>query len=176
MGIRKKDEVPPCCFSHRRCFLIQDLLQRRSHKEIWREKCELQPQREDKLLQPVHGDHRDQLWWDSGASTKQAGQVLCCRVSLGDMVPFWMAENRQFITPDPNSNPILYYMKWEISESVGGLNAGVMNDAYTSGINCPYEIPDQWKYLFIANWYVDPTLRFTCTKTRQQWEEEQSNL
>ena len=51
-----------------------------------------------------------------------------------------------------------------------------MNDAYTSGINCPYEIPDQWKYLFIAEWYVDPTLRFTCTKTRQQWEEEQSNL
>ena len=48
-----------------------------------------------------------------------------------------------------------------------------MNDAYTSGINCPYEIPDQWKYLFIADWYVDPTLRFTCTKTRQQWEEEQ---
>ena len=111
-----------------------------------------------------------------------------------NMVPFWMAENRQFITPDPNSNPILYYMKWEISESVGGLNAGrnlifcsmvslssvcpvgVMNDAYTSGINCPYEIPDQWKYLFIADWYVDPTLRFTCTKTRQQWEEEQSNL
>ena len=41
-----------------------------------------------------------------------------------NMVPFWMAENRQFITPDPNSNPILYYMKWEISESVGGLNAG----------------------------------------------------
>ena len=54
--------------------------------------------------------------------------------------------------------------------------AGVMNDAYTSGINCPYEIPDQWKYLFIADWYVDPTLRFTCTKTRQQWEEEQSRL
>ena len=39
-------------------------------------------------------------------------------------VPFWMSDNRQFITPDPNSNPIFYYIKWEISESVGGLNAG----------------------------------------------------
>ena len=55
-------------------------------------------------------------------------------------------------------------------------SAGVMNDAYTSGINCPYEIPDQWKYLFIAEWYVDPTLRFSCTKTRQQWEGEQRKL
>ena len=41
-----------------------------------------------------------------------------------DMIPFWKSANNQYITPDPNSNPILYYMKWEISESVGGLNAG----------------------------------------------------
>merc|ERR1712108_23244 len=43
--------------------------------------------------------------------------------SLWDnMVPFWVADN------------------------VGSLNSGIMNDAYTSGINCPYEIPDQWEY------------------------------
>ena len=50
------------------------------------------------------------------------------------------------------------------------------NEAYVSGINCPYEIPDQWSYLNVFQWYVDPTLKFTCTKTRQQWEEEQSRL
>merc|ERR1712045_365175 len=102
------------------------------------------------------------------------GRYTVARSLWDNMVPFWMSDNRQYITPDPNSNPMFYYIKWEISESVGGINAGVMNDAYTSGINCPYEIPDQWKYLFIAEWYVDPTLRFTCTKTRLQWEEEQT--
>merc|ERR1719433_712098 len=29
-----------------------------------------------------------------------------------NMVPFWQSDDRQYITPDPNSNPILYYMKW----------------------------------------------------------------
>ena len=53
-------------------------------------------------------------------------------------------------------------------------SAGLMSDDYTSGIKCPYEI--QWKYYFQGQWFVDPTLKFTCTKTRQQWEEEQSRL
>ena len=50
-------------------------------------------------------------------------------------------------------------------------SAGVMNDDYTSGINCPYEIPGLWQYLYLGDFYVDPTLKFTCTKTRKQWEE-----
>ncbi len=25
------------------------------------------------------------------------------------------AENNQYLTPDPNSNPIIYYLKWVIS-------------------------------------------------------------
>ena len=57
-----------------------------------------------------------------------------------NMVPFWMASNRQYITPDPNSNPILYYMKWEISESVGGLNAGKNFDKWSRhSVICPVQ-------------------------------------
>ena len=48
-----------------------------------------------------------------------------------------------------------------------------MNDVYTDGINCPYDIPDQWQYLYLGYFYVDPTLKFTCTKTRHQWQEKQ---
>ena len=93
-----------------------------------------------------------------------------------NMIPFWKSENNQYITPDPNSNPIMYYIKWVISEMVGGFNAGVMNDAYVDGFNCPYEIPDQWQYEYQRQWFVDPTLRFTCTKTREQWEQEQKMM
>merc|ERR1711915_1034138 len=53
-----------------------------------------------------------------------------------------------------------------VSESVGGFNAGLMNDAYTDGYNCPYEIADQCQYEYQRQWFVDPTLKFTCTKTR----------
>jgi len=93
-----------------------------------------------------------------------------------NMVPFWKSSNNQYITPDPMSNPIMYYLKWVVSEMVGGFNAGVMNDAYVDGYNCPYEIPDQWQYEYQRQWYIDPTLKFTCTKTRAQWEEEQKML
>merc|ERR1712110_491930 len=83
-----------------------------------------------------------------------------------DMVPFWTADNAQHITPDPMSNPVIYYLKWVVSETVGGFNAGLMNDDYTDGIICPYEIPDQWQYEYDRQWFVDPTLRFVCTKFR----------
>ena len=29
-----------------------------------------------------------------------------------------------------------------------------MNDDYTDGIICPYEIPDQWQYEYDRQWYV----------------------
>jgi len=70
------------------------------------------------------------------------------------------------ITPDPMSNPVIYYLKWVVSETVGGFNAGLMNEDYTDGIICPYEIPDQWQYEYDRQWFVDPTLRFVCTKFR----------
>jgi len=41
-----------------------------------------------------------------------------------NMVPFWTADNAQHITPDPMSNPVIYYLKWVVSETVGGFNAG----------------------------------------------------
>merc|ERR1711978_569666 len=80
------------------------------------------------------------------------------------MMPFWKSDNNQYITPDPLSNPIMYYIKWVVSESVGGFNAGLQNNAYTDGYQCPYEIPDQWEYEYQRQWYVDPTLTFKCTQ------------
>ena len=47
----------------------------------------------------------------------------------------------------------------------------LMNDIYTDGINCPYEITSGWKYEFDYNWYDDLSLKFECTKTRQSEEE-----
>ena len=90
-----------------------------------------------------------------------------------NMMPFWKSANNQYITPDALSNPIMYYIKWIVSESVGGFNSGLMNTAYTDGYHCPYEIPDQWQYEFGRQWYIDPTLKFSCSKTREQWESEQ---
>merc|ERR1711990_937056 len=53
-----------------------------------------------------------------------------------NMVPFWTADNAQHITPDPMSNPVIYFLKWVVSETVGGFNAGLMNEDYTDGIIC----------------------------------------
>ena len=47
------------------------------------------------------------------------------------------------------------------------LTLDLMNDEYTDGINCPYEIPSGWQYKFDYNWYADSTLKFECTKKRQ---------
>merc|ERR1712107_508311 len=54
-----------------------------------------------------------------------------------NMVPFWTADNAQHITPDPMSNPVIYYLKWVVSETVGGFNAGLMNEDYTDGSSAP---------------------------------------
>merc|ERR1712055_53649 len=84
------------------------------------------------------------------------------------MMPFWESDNKQHITPDPLSNPIIYYIKWVVSETIGGFNAGLMNEKYVYDLNCPYEMPDQWEYEYQRQWFVDPTLRFTCTKFREE--------
>merc|ERR1712200_265022 len=86
-------------------------------------------------------------------------------------VPFFEAANGQYLTPDPNSNPIIYYIKWVVSESVGGLNAGIQNEEYTNGVNCPWDIPDNWEYEYDRQWYVDPTLRVTCVIQGQRIDE-----
>ena len=76
------------------------------------------------------GKLANNIWFgDSTGGTQEhqpnrLGKYTVAGSLWDNMVPFWMSETRQYITPDPNSNPILYYMKWEISESVGGLNAG----------------------------------------------------
>merc|ERR1711976_100277 len=80
-----------------------------------------------------------------------------------NLVPIFKAPNGQYLTPDPNSNPIIYYLKWVVSETVGGINAGVQNEKYTDGINCPWDIPDNWEYYKDRQWCVDPTLKVRCS-------------
>ena len=41
-----------------------------------------------------------------------------------NIVPFWMSDKRQFITPNFNSNPTIYYLLWVISDSAEGFNYG----------------------------------------------------
>ena len=79
------------------------------------------------------------------------------------MVPYWKNENNMYITPDFNSNPIIYYMKWVVGQNVGSFNGTIMNDVYTEGIECPYNM-DRWKYEWEYEWYEDPTLTFLCNK------------
>ena len=58
------------------------------------------------------------------------------------------------------------------------MSEGVRNQFHIQFPNCPYEIPDLWEYEDPAawQWFVDPTLNFTCTRTREEWEEEQNLL
>ena len=39
-----------------------------------------------------------------------------------------------------------------------------MNDDYTDGIICPYEIPDQWQYEYQRQWSVDIYLKKVLSK------------
>ena len=79
------------------------------------------------------------------------------------MVPFWKNANGIYLAPDGNSNPIMYYLKWVFSDSIGGFTGKIMNNVYTEGFDpCPFEM-DQWKYEWEFNWSTDETLTVTCT-------------
>merc|ERR1711962_1515957 len=52
-----------------------------------------------------------------------------------------------FLTPDPSSNPVIYRLKWVVSEIIGGINAGIQNEKYTNGLHCPWDLPDSWEYM-----------------------------
>ena len=81
------------------------------------------------------------------------------------MVPYFRSDANLFLTPDPMSNPIMYYIKWVVSEGVNGFNSILKNDAYTDGICCPYDfdLEGQWMYHYKGEWYNDPTLQVKCT-------------
>merc|ERR1712107_802931 len=105
-------------------------------------------------------------WRSSGASTKQAWSFHKGRLPVGEHGSILDRRQRSAHYPRPDVQPGDHYLKWVVSETVGGFNAGLMNEDYTDGIICPYEIPDQWQYEYDRQWFVDPTLRFVCTKFR----------
>ena len=41
-----------------------------------------------------------------------------------NMIPFWKSEKNRFLTPDANSNPILFYIQWVVGGSVGSYDPG----------------------------------------------------
>ena len=85
-----------------------------------------------------------------------------------NFLPIWKNENDMYITPDSNSNPIIYYVKWVVGKSVGTYDATIMNDVYVDGVDhCPYSM-DQWKYEWEYNWYEDSTLKFSCVKWKNR--------
>eukprot|EP00091_Calanus_sinicus_P018586 TRINITY_DN4294_c0_g1_i1.p1 TRINITY_DN4294_c0_g1~~TRINITY_DN4294_c0_g1_i1.p1 ORF type:complete len:127 (-),score=35.99 TRINITY_DN4294_c0_g1_i1:190-570(-) len=56
-----------------------------------------------------------------------------------NMVPVWKNDNGMYLTPDSNSNPIVYYVKWVVGKSIGAYDATIMNDVYVDGFDhCPY--------------------------------------
>ena len=48
-----------------------------------------------------------------------------------NLFPFWKSTTNPnittYITLDPNSNPIIYYLRWVIVDDVGGINGGGKN-------------------------------------------------
>ena len=121
-------------------------------------------------LRLVHWNIFQRAWAGQISCSYGSGLIIPFRYSIEGtlwegLVPFWKNENNMFITPDAQSNPALQYTKWVVSSSVGdgGFDGTIMNDVYTDGLNCPYEI-DQLKYEWEYNWYEDSTLEFSCVK------------
>ena len=82
------------------------------------------------------------------------------------MVPTWEGPGDWILTPDVNSNPIIYYIKWMIATGRNPFGGVILNDAYTDGFSkCPWEM-DQWKYYNYeeSQCYEDPTFIITCNK------------
>ena len=81
------------------------------------------------------------------------------------LVPYYKSSNNHYLTPDRFSDPLeKNYVKWIVSDTPMGFNGGIQNRVYTEGVTCPYDIPDQWEYLWGGKWEVDETISLTCTK------------
>ena len=83
-------------------------------------------------------------------------------------MPFWKSSDDQYFTPDPESSPSIYYLIWVVADNIGGFDAGITNNAYVNGFNCPYEIPDQWEYETGGEWFVDPHSGLLVLKLNKQ--------
>merc|ERR1711937_402217 len=83
-----------------------------------------------------------------------------------DTVPIFESENGHFLTMDQYSDPNRFYYKWDICDNAGGTDPGITNEYYSAGLNCPWEIPDQWLYNLNGEWYDDETLTITCSQWR----------
>ena len=80
------------------------------------------------------------------------------------LVPYYKSPNNHYLTPDRMSDPLEENnVKWIVSDILMGFNGGIQNRVYTEGVTCPYDIPDQWEYLWDGHWRVDQTIAVNCT-------------
>eukprot|EP00088_Acartia_fossae_P066927 TRINITY_DN83187_c0_g1_i1.p1 TRINITY_DN83187_c0_g1~~TRINITY_DN83187_c0_g1_i1.p1 ORF type:complete len:111 (+),score=11.50 TRINITY_DN83187_c0_g1_i1:26-334(+) len=88
---------------------------------------------------------------------------------LENLLPYFKSENgRYYITLDMASNPMFYFVQWDIAETFTGYNSVIRNSKYTEGINCPWDFPDGWEYSTSdGNWIEDPTLIVECVDYRK---------
>lgn len=68
-----------------------------------------------------------------------------------DLIATFSNENGFQMIPDPNSNPIMYYIKWDVVYG-DGWSPVITNDQYTNGFNCPFDISEKWLYEYQGHW------------------------
>ena len=68
-----------------------------------------------------------------------------------DLIATFSNENGFQMIPDPNSNPIMYYIKWDVVYG-DGWSPVITNDQYTNGFNCPFDICEKWLYEYQGHW------------------------
>jgi len=96
----------------------------------------------------------------------QARRIGCFRLSgtiFGGTMVHYQNSNRQYLTPDSNSNPLKIH--WIVSESPGAFNGGVRNERFDY-IKCPFTDWNQgWEVdTGLGTWVEDTTMHVRCHK------------
>jgi len=103
---------------------------------------------------------------DGPADEFQERRIGCFHLAgtiFGGTMVYYQNSNRQFLTPDSNSNPLSIH--WIVSESPGAFNGGVRNQKFDY-IKCPFTDWNQgWEVdTGLGNWVDDPTIHVRCHK------------
>merc|ERR1719348_2277298 len=52
--------------------------------KVWRKKYQIRTECQDRLLQPVHGNHSFKHWWNPRAPTSETWNIHCRWIRLGE--------------------------------------------------------------------------------------------
>jgi len=100
------------------------------------------------------------------ADQYQERRIGCFRLSgtlFGGTMVHYQNENKQYLTPDSSSNPMMIH--WIVSESPGAFNGGIRNKKFDY-IKCPFDDwNDGWEVdTGLGNWVQDETMHVRCHK------------